>query len=195
VILLSPGAIHVPLWCTIVLVPAAEPPLSGVQNLTADHDTRSFRCRKHALESWLRRHALANQAVRSSQTYVVLRGNRVVGYYALTYGEVRREDWPAKVSEGMPERYAIPVLLLARLAVDDREAGKGLGKALLKDALLRAVAAADIGGLRAVLVHAIDEEARSFYRRFGFEDSLAEPLHLMILIDEIHAEMPPGEPR
>jgi GNAT superfamily N-acetyltransferase len=172
-------------------MPAAELPLSGIQNLMAEHDTRSFRCRKPALQSWLRRHALANQALRSSQTYVVLRGHRVVAYYALTYGEVRREDWPAKVSEGMP-LYPIPILLLARLAVDDREAGKGLGKALLKDALLRAISAAEIAGLRAVLVHALDDEARAFYEHFGFENSLVNPLHLMILIDEIRREMPPG---
>jgi predicted N-acetyltransferase YhbS len=164
-------------------------PLSEVEKLAAGHDLTQFQCKKRSLEAWLRRHALKNQILDSSQTYVVHRGGRVVGYYALTYGEVQLADCPPAISEGMPPRFAVPVVLLARLAVDDREAGRGLGGELLKDALTRTVNAADIAGAKAVLVDAIDDEARSFYKHFGFEETPVEPLKLMKRIVDIRASM------
>jgi len=168
-------------------------PLSSIEKLTAKHDVGRFVCNKHSLEQWLRRHALKNQSVDSSQTYVVHRAGQVAGYYALAYSEVKREDSPPNVSNGMPERYAIPVVLLARLAVDDREAGRGLGKALLKDALARAAQAANIAGARAVLVHAIDEDACSFYKHFGFQETPVE-LHLMLLMSGIREAIGSASP-
>ncbi|MBZ5612230.1 MAG: GNAT family N-acetyltransferase [Acidobacteriia bacterium] len=161
-------------------------PLSSIEKLTPQHDVTQFRCKKRTMQKWLQRYALKNQPG-SSQTYVVHREGRVVGYYSLTYGEVQHEQCPPRVSEGMPEHYAVPVIVLARLAVDDREARQGLGKALLKHALTRAAEAAQIAGLKAVLVHALDEDARGFYKHFGFEDTPVGPLQLMLLVSDIQA--------
>ena len=108
----------------------------------------------------------------------------MVGYYALTAGSVEREESPERVKKGLA-RHPIPVILLARLAVDRREQGKGLGAALLKDALIRAAGAADEIGARAVLVHAKDDEARAFYEHFDFEPSPIDPLHLFLLMKDL----------
>jgi predicted N-acetyltransferase YhbS len=116
--------------------------------------------------------------------FVVHRGGRVVGYYALAAGSVEREHAPERVKKGLA-RHPIPVILLARLAVDRGEQGKGLGAALLKDALIRAAAAADEIGARAVLVHARDDDARAFYERFDFESSPTDPLHLFLLMKDL----------
>jgi GNAT superfamily N-acetyltransferase len=159
--------------------------LSPVEKLTAEHNATEFRCRKKSLQRWLQRHALNNQRFGSSVTYVVHRSGRVVGYYALAYGEVQRENCSTEASDGVPEQFAIPVMVLARLAVDDSEAGRGLGAALLKDALTRTLQAADIAGLRAILVHALDDEARGFYKHFGFEDTPVGPLQLMYSISNL----------
>lgn len=161
--------------------------LSSIEKLTSDHECQPFTCRKRPLETWLKRHALKNQRVDSSQTYVIHRGGIVVGYYSLTYSEVQHENCPSDIAEGMPKKYAIPVVLLARLAVDDREQGRGLGKALLKDALVRCLAAADIAGARAILVHAIDDEAISFYKYFEFEETPLDPRILMLSMADIRA--------
>lgn len=112
----------------------------------------------------------------------------MVGYYSLTAGGVRPEETPARVSKGMA-RHPIGVVLLARLAVDKREQGKGLGSALLKDALLRSAGAADLIGARAVMVHAIDERARSFYERYGFEASPLDKFQLMLLMKDLRASL------
>ncbi len=111
---------------------------------------------------------------------MLLAGQVVAGYYSLTYSQVSREQLPSAVSAEMPEQYAVPVLLLARLAVDKRYKGRGLGVALLKDALLRALSAGEIAGLRAVLAHAIDETAAAFYEHFGFVRSPVSELHMML---------------
>lgn len=110
----------------------------------------------------------------------------MVGYYTLAAGSVRREETPARVAKGLAA-HPVRVILLARLAVDSREKGKGLGAGLLKDALLRSVQAADIVGCRAVLVHAKDEGARAFYQRFGFEPSPGDPFCLYLLMKDIKA--------
>jgi GNAT superfamily N-acetyltransferase len=163
-------------------------PLTPVEKLTAAHRVEAFRSGKHSLDLFLRRHALKNQEADSSQTYVVRRGEAVAGYYSLTVGSVEREEAPPAVAEGMPP-YPIPVVLLARLAVDRTEQGRGLGRALLKDALLRAAAAAEIVGAKAVLVHALDPEARAFYQRYGFEEFPAGSLQLMLTLAEIRAAL------
>src|SRR5690606_33257708 len=126
------------------------------------HDVDAFGCGKEALDRFLQRHALVNQKAGSAQTYVVCRGEqRVAGYYSLAVGAVEHADVPGRVSKGLA-RHPIPVMLLARLAIDRSEQGKGLGKALLKAALLRPAQAADIAGIRALFVHAKDDEARSW---------------------------------
>ncbi|MGQ0568597.1 MAG: GNAT family N-acetyltransferase [Armatimonadota bacterium] len=158
--------------------------LAGVEPLTAAHDTSDFDCGKPELTDWLRRYALVNHRARTARVFVVHRGRRVVGYYALAASSVERQEAPERVRKGLA-RHPIPVILLARLAVDQREQGKSLGAALLKDALTRAASAADEIGARAVLVHAKDEEARAFYERFDFEPSPTDPLHLFLLTKDL----------
>jgi GNAT superfamily N-acetyltransferase len=159
--------------------------LSAVEPLGEKHDLSQFDCARHAsLNEWLRRYALINQKSESARTYVVCRKDVVVAYYSLAAGSVSREEAPARIAKGLA-RHPIPVVILARLAVDQREQGRGLGKALLKDALLRSVGAADTVGVRAVLVHAIDREAREFYKRFGFEESPVDEFHLMLLMKDL----------
>lgn len=129
-----------------------------------------------------------NQQNETSRTYVVHRANRVVGYYSIASGSVSRDDASARVAEGLA-KHPVPVILLTRLAVDKTEAGKGLGKALLKDALMRIAGAADIIGARAVLVHAIDADAAAFYRHFGFEPTAANDLHLILLMKDLRKNL------
>lgn len=158
--------------------------LAGAEPLTDAHDTSNFDCGKLELTDWLRRYALASHQAQSARVFVVHRDRRVVGYYALAAGSVEREEAPERVKKGLA-RHPIPVILLARLAVDRRAQGKGLGPALLKDALIRAAAAADEIGVRAVLVHAKDEDARAFYEHFDFESSPTDPLHLFLLLKDL----------
>jgi len=160
--------------------------LSGPEPLTAAHDIKDFDCGKQELTEWLRRHALQNQQVGASRVYVAHQAGRVVGYYALAAGSVEPEEAPERIKKGLA-RYPIPVILLARLAVDVSERGQGLGAALLKDALKRTASAADEIGARAVLVHAKDAEAKAFYRHFDFEPSPSDPLHLFLLMKDLRA--------
>ncbi len=162
-------------------------PFSAVEKLDARHEADAFDCGKEPLDRFLKRYAVVNQKAGSAQTYVVRRGDRrVVGYYSLAVGAVEHADAPGRVSKGLA-RHPIPVMLLARLAVDRSEQGKGLGAALLKDALLRTAQAADIAGIRALLVHAKDDRARSWYEGFDFEPSPTDPYHLFLLMKDLHA--------
>ncbi len=168
----------------------AKAPLSQVEPISASHDLSQFDCGTHeSLNDWLRRFALPNQKNESARTYVVHRGGAVVGYYSVSAGSVSLEQAPGRISKGLA-RHPIPVILLARLAVDKQEQGTGLGKALLKDALIRIARAADIVGARAVLVHAIDESAKKFYQHFGFEPSPVHELQLMLLMKDLRASLP-----
>jgi GNAT superfamily N-acetyltransferase len=168
--------------------PSPEPPtpLSAVEKLTKSHNVGVFDCGDAELNEWLKRYALVNLLSDSAQTYVVRRQMRVVGYYSLSAGAVRREESPARIAKGLA-KHPIGVILLARLAVDKQEQGKGLGAALLKDAFLRIASAADMVGARAVLDHAVDEQARRFYEHFGFESSPTDPLALMFLMKDLRA--------
>jgi len=160
-------------------------PLSQVEPLARSHDLNAFDCGVHtSLSDWLRRFAWANQQSETSRTYVVHRAGRVVAYYSIAAGSVRREDAPARVAKGLAH-HPVPVILLTRLAVHEAEQGAGLGKAMLKDALIRIAAAAEIVGARSVLVHAIDAEAAAFYRHYGFEPSPTNDLHLMLLMKDL----------
>lgn len=160
------------------------PPLSSPAAIERGHDLSAFDCGSAALNDYLRKHALANHLSESARTYVARRGNRVVGYYSLAAGAVSPEQVPERVKKGLA-RHPVPVILLARLAVDRTEQGKGLGKGLLKDALLRAAQAADLIGCRAVLVHAKDEAAKAFYAQFDFDPSPTDPLHLFLLMKDV----------
>lgn len=165
----------------------SEQVLSGVELLSRSHDLSQFNCETHpSLNEWLKRFALANQQNDTSRTYVVHRANRVVGYYSIATGSVLRESVSVRMAKGLAN-HPIPVLLLTRLAIDRSERGKGLGKALLKDALRRMAHASDIVAARAVLVHAIDDQAAAFYRHFGFEPMPGNDLHLMLLMKDLRA--------
>lgn len=159
--------------------------VSQVEKLASTHRLRAFKSGKHPLDLFLKRHAFKNQEPDSSQTYVVQRNGSVVGYYSLTVGSVDQKDCPPGVTSEMPPDYPIPVILLARLAVDHTEQGRGLGSALLKDAFYRIASAAQIVGARAVLVHAIDTEAKTFYEHFNFEEFPAGTLHLMLSLKDV----------
>ena len=120
------------------------------------------------------------------------RGRRIVGYYTLVYGSVEWEDAPPKVVKGLG-RYPVPVLLLARLAVDLTEKGHGLGKGLLKDSLLRAINASEIAGLRAVVVQAKDDNAKAFYEHFGFTASPTNPYRLFLSLADVKSNLAKAE--
>jgi predicted N-acetyltransferase YhbS len=159
--------------------------------LTKDHDRNSFDCGVPALNDYLKKYALQNQKKHAARTYVATRANRIVGYYSLAYGSVSLEEAPQSVRSGLP-RHPIPVILLARLAVDSSEKGRGLGAALLKDALLRTIQAAEIAGLRAIVVHAKDDSATRFYEKFGFKSSPIDAHHLFLKLSDILSSLPLG---
>jgi predicted N-acetyltransferase YhbS len=166
----------------------AKLPLDNPVPLEAGHDVAAFDCGLPALNNFLKKFALVNQRSQSARTYVATRGSRVVGYYTLAAASARREETPARVAKGQPA-HPVPVILLARLAVDVTEKGKGLGAGLLKDALLRAVAATDIIGCRAVMVHAKDKQAKTFYERYGLEPFGRDPSTMFLLIKDIKTSL------
>ncbi|WP_347352775.1 GNAT family N-acetyltransferase [Intrasporangium sp.] len=145
-------------------------------------DTSGFDSGEGALDQYLRRRALANHIQGASRCYVTCRADRVVGYYALASASVGHRDVAGKVRRNMPD--PVPVILLSRLAVDRTEQGSGLGKNLLRDAILRSIRASEIVGVRALLVHALNDTARAFYAHFDFDPSPTDPLHLVLLIKD-----------
>jgi len=155
-----------------------------IEKLSAAHDLSRFDCGRENLNRFLQRHALQSQQANSARTYVACRNGEVVGYYSLTVGAVGHAEASERVKKAMP-RYPIPVMILARLAVARDLQGQGLGRGLLKDALIRSASAADIAGIRALLVHAKDDPARAFYARYDFEPSPTDPYHLFLLIKDI----------
>lgn len=161
-----------------------EAPLVGPELLDASHAVDGFDCGKPPLDDFLKRFALASQRGGGSRTYVVSRNNRVVGYYSLAPGSVEPSSVPERVLRGQP-KHPVPVVLLARLALDQSEQGKGLGKHLLLDAFRRAIAGAEVIGGRALLIHAKDDEARRFYLRYDAEPSPTDPMHLYILMKDL----------
>ncbi|MUG92438.1 GNAT family N-acetyltransferase [Scytonema sp. UIC 10036] len=156
--------------------------------LTKSHEIEGFDCGKPPLNHFLMKYALQNQASGGARTYVLTRAQRVIGYYSLAPASVAPEDAPARVIKGQG-RYPVPVILMARFAVDSSEQGKGLGKAMFRNALSRALAGSEIIGGRAFLVHAKDEEARAFYLKFGMEESSTNPLHLLFLFKDIRQSL------
>jgi GNAT superfamily N-acetyltransferase len=156
-------------------------PLGGL------HVTDPFDCGKDPLNVHLKRYAGQNQRRGGSRTYVIAdRGNRVVGYYTLAVGSIEHVDAPAVVAKGLGQ-YPIPVIILARLAIDKTVQGQGFGSSLLKDALKRALNVSKEVGVRAVLVHAKDPEARDWYKDKGFIESPNDPFHLLLLVQNIAA--------
>jgi GNAT superfamily N-acetyltransferase len=159
-----------------------------VEKLRGEHRLDAFDCGKESLNHFLKRHAWTNQQANSAQTYVLAQDLSVVGYYSLAAGSVTHEAATDRVNKGQA-RHAIPIVLLARLAVDKSFQGKGIGPALLKDALIRTASAASTIGARALLVHAKDEQAKAFYEHFNFEPSPTDPYHLFLIMKDLQRRL------
>lgn len=153
-------------------------PIRPPEKLTSAHDLSQFHCGEAELDNWLRRRALANEESGGSRTYVVCVEHRVVGFYALAVGAVAHVQAPGRVRRNMPD--PVPVMVVGRLGVDSDFQGSGIGSSLLRDAVLRTLQAAEIAGIRAILVHAISERAKRFYESLGFLVSPVDPMTLMI---------------
>lgn len=161
--------------------------LAAPEPLTDRHDTGTFACGEDRLDTWLRQRALRNQASGASRTFVVCQGQRVVAYHALASGAVAVAQAPERFRRNMPD--PIPVVVLGRLAVDRDFQGCGPGRALVRDAGLRVVQAADTIGIRGLVVHAVSDEARDFYERVGFDPSPIDPMILMITLADLKASV------
>lgn len=158
------------------------PGFSAVEPLEADHELQGFDSGNHSLDHWLRTWALHSRRVGSAKTFVISQENTrsVVGFYALAAGSAGRHEVPKRVARDLSPQHQVPLVLLARLAVDRRYQGRKLGKALLKDAMTRTLLAADQIGVVAMVVHAKDDEACRFYEHFGFLPSPLQPHQLFI---------------
>ncbi len=163
---------------------SGEEGVSAPEKLRPDHDISSFDSGTPVLDDWLRRRALPNQDSGASRTYVIRAGKPVVGYYALAAGAVAQAEATGRTRRNMPD--PVPVMVIGRLAIDSGYQGRGLGRALLRDAVLRTLQAADIAGIRAMLVHAISEDAKRFYERCGFQPSPLHPMTLMVTMRDAH---------
>ena len=156
--------------------------LTAPSSLAAAHELADFASGVAPLDEWLKRRAWRNEAEGASRTFVACAGMRVVGYYSLAAASVLREAASGKVRRNMPD--PVPAVLISRLAVDAAWRGRGVGTDLLRDAVLRIIAAAETVGVRAILVHAISTDAKTFYQRHGFRPSPLEPMTLMVSIEE-----------
>ena len=157
---------------------------SPIRKLLATDQVDSFDCGETALNQFLQRYALVNQKANSAQTYVCCQDDVVVGFYSLAVGSVEPEAVPPRVMKGLA-RHPLPVMILARLAVDKENQRRGLGQALLKNALLRTAQAADIAGIRCLLVHAKNDAARQWYESWEFEPSPTEPYHQFLILKDL----------
>lgn len=168
---------------------------SRPESLRRDHGLAGFSCGEPSLDRWLHTHARAAEAAGTARVFVTVgAGLTVAGFHALAAGSVRTPDATARLMAGQPLERPVPVILLARLAVDQRHQGRGVGRSLLQDALLRCCAAAEMIGARAVAVHAIDEDARRWYLRWGFEPSPSDAHHLILLMKDLR-KLFGGQPR
>jgi predicted N-acetyltransferase YhbS len=159
--------------------------VSGItppERLNAAHRLAQFSCGEPSLDHWLRNRALQNEKSGVSRIYVVCNSGCVVGYYALAAGAVAHTEAITRVKRNSLD--PVPVILIGRLAIDTHFQGRGIGADLLRDAVLRTLQAAEIAGIRAILVNAISASAKGFYERFGFIASPANPQTLMITVTE-----------
>jgi GNAT superfamily N-acetyltransferase len=158
--------------------------LNAPEPLSASHRLEEFACGETVLDDWLKRRAMANQLNGASRTFVVAdQDSRVCGYYAMAAGAVSHQMATSSVRRKMPD--PIPVMVLARLAVDRRAQGMHLGAAMLQDAVNRAVAVSQNAGVRALLVHALNDRAKQFYEHYGFRASPAHPMTLMLRLASV----------
>ncbi len=161
--------------------------VSAPEPLTERHDTAAFSSGVESLDAWLKRRAMKNQATGASRTFVVCEGSRVVAYYALASSAITVDEAPGRFRRNMPD--PIPVVVLGRLAVDRSMQGQGLGRALMRDAALRVIQAADTIGIRGMITHALSPEAKAFYERVGFEPSPLDPMTLMVTLNDLKASL------
>jgi GNAT superfamily N-acetyltransferase len=159
--------------------------LTAPEPLDEHHILDEFSSGQPSLDAWLKRRSRANQVSGASRTYVLCEGSRVVGYYAVASGAVAIGTAPGRFRRHMPD--PIPVVVLARLAIDQKWQGRGIGRALFNDAARRVLQAADAIGVRGILVHAISEEAKKFYMALGFDPCAGEPTSLVITLADIRA--------
>jgi GNAT superfamily N-acetyltransferase len=163
---------------------SSPPQLHRPEPLGAHHQVAAFDCGAPALNGFISRHALGNHQSGTAKTYVATTDSHlVIGYYSLAASQILYADAPARLQKGAP-RHPVPVVLLARLAVDRAWQGKGLGAGLLKDAIIRVLAAAEGVGVRALVVHAKDEAAKAFYERYDFAPLPSYPMHLVLLLKD-----------
>lgn len=153
-------------------------------------DVTAFNSGEPSLDAYLRKRALANHVQGASRCFITCRDGRVVGFYALASAAIDRRSVPGPIRRNMPD--PVPVILLSRLAVDRKEQGNRLGSHLLRDAIARSVVVAEHVGIRAILVHALHDEARAFYDHFGFETSPTDPLHLMLSMKDARGAIERG---
>ncbi len=156
--------------------------ITAPEPITASHLIEAFACGIPALDDWLKRRALKNEVSGASRTFVVCHDGQVVGYYALATGSVEHRDAPGKLRRNMPD--PIPMIVLGRLAVDQQWQSAGIGRGLLKDAVLRSVSVSQHAGVKALLVHVLSEDAKTFYMRNGFLESPLDPMTLIISLQD-----------
>ena len=157
------------------------------ERLNSLHQIETFDSGKSQLDEWLKRRALRNESEGASRTYVLCDRQAVIAYYCLANGAIAQTTATGKVRRNMPD--PIPVMVIKRLAVDRNCQGRGIGRALLREAILRTLQAAEIAGIRAILVHAISEEAKQFYQKCGFPVSPMEPMTLMVKVSDVIASL------
>jgi len=161
--------------------------ISAPEPLGAHHEVESFSSGVESLDHWLKRRALKNQATGASRTFVACEGRHVLAYYALASSAVTTNAASGRFRRNMPN--PIPVVVLGRLAVDKAWHGKGVGRALVRDAGLRVIQAADTIGVRGMIVHALSPEAKQFYMRLGFDLSPLDPMMLMVTLADLKASL------
>jgi predicted N-acetyltransferase YhbS len=169
---------------------------SQPEPLRGKHSTEGFECGERSLDIWIEKHARQAEASGSARVFVTTDdGERVVGFYALAAASVNPKDSTERLMRGQPEHQSVPAILVGRLAVDLDHQGNQVGRSLLQDALLKCATAADSIGARAVIVHAISDEAVDFYGRFGFEASPTDPRHLILLMKDLRKLLAQNEKR
>ena len=161
--------------------------LTAPTPLLATHVTDEFDCGEPVLNDWLRKRALKNENSGASRTFVVCQGNHVMGYYVLATGSVMHKQAPSKVRRNMPD--PVPVMILGRLAVCKNMQSAGLGRGLLRDAILRTLAVSKQAGIKALLVHALSDSAHTFYSQCGFIESPLDPMVLMITLKDAEQQL------
>lgn len=160
--------------------------ITAPQLITAEHNVLEFNSKSETLNKWLKEKALKNEGD-TARTYVVTAENQVIGYYCLSASSVTHVIATSKTKRNAPD--PIPCMLIGRLAVDTKWERKGIGSSLLRNAILRTLAASQIAGIRCILVHAKDEKAKSFYLKHRFQPSPIEPLTLMMTLKDIKASL------